>query len=136
MNVTGTASHFNKTADTKAITIKMICGKLFFTEKFLNLNAITGMLLTIKKLNTIMSAYNTQLLMSQLLILIAPLPKCNMSGNDATNKPTAGVGTPLNAYFCESSKLNFASRYAAAQLRMNAGNNNNVETSNPFSSRA
>ena len=110
MNVTGTASQCNKIAAMIAITINIICGILFLMEKFLNLNAITGKLLIISQLTIIMIAYKTQTLISQLLIFIMPLPKCKMSGKDATSRPAAGIGTPLNEYFCDSSKLNLARR--------------------------
>ncbi len=136
MNTTGTVSHFNKKTETSPMTMSRMCGKLFLMEKFLNLNASIGTLLTINQLSEMMSAYKTHLFTSQSLISMRPLPKCKINGNDAMNKPTAGVGIPLKPYCCESSKLNFAKRYAAAQLRINAGSNHAIETSNPFSSRA
>ncbi len=37
-----------------------------------------------------------------------------IKGKDAMTNPTAGVGTPLKETCCLSSKLNFASRQAAA----------------------
>ena len=50
--------------------------------------------------------------------------------------PAAGEGRPLNEYTCDSSRLNFASRQAAAQGINKEGNNIAIETSNPPSSFA
>ena len=59
-----------------------------------------------------------------------------ISGNEATKSPAAGVGNPLKEYCCDSSKLNFAKRHAAAHAIINAGKRNAIETSSPFSSCA
>ena len=67
MKITGTASQCNKIADISPIASNIICGRLFFMEKFLNLKAITGRLLTISQLVISIIAYNTQLLMSQFI---------------------------------------------------------------------
>ena len=82
-----------------------------------------------------MFAYKNHLLISRLLMPVIVL-KCNISGNEATNKPTAGTGTPLKEKACDSSRLNLASLYAAAQLKMNAGRSHTIETLSPFSSLA
>ena len=95
MNTTGTASQCKRTAAARAITTKIILGKLFFTVKSLNFKAINGNVDTINQLTTAITTYSTHLLVSQLLISIMPLPKCKINGKDAISKPAAGMGTPL-----------------------------------------
>jgi len=109
-------------------------GKSFLILKPANFKAINGKLLTISQLNVIMRPYKNHLFISISLMKLKLLPKCSISGNDATNNPTAGVGTPLNPYRWVVSKLNFASRYADAAARIKAGSNQAKATSRPFSS--
>jgi len=96
MNTTGTASHCKRIAATRAITNKIILGKLFFIVKSLNFKAINGNVETISQLTKAIIRYNTHLLVSHSLISIKLLPKCKIKGKDAINKPAAGIGTPLN----------------------------------------
>ena len=96
MNTTGTASHFKRMAATRAIITKIILGKLFFMVKSLNFKAIKGIVDTINQLTTTITTYNTHLLVSHSLTSNGLLPKCNINGKEAINKPAAGIGTPLN----------------------------------------
>ena len=110
MNTTGTASHCKRNAVSKAITSKIILGKLFFIVKSLNFKAIKGNVETINQLNKIITTYSTHLLVNHGLMSIKLLPKCKINGKDAMNKPAAGIGTPLNPKDWELSRLNLAKR--------------------------
>lgn len=54
-----------------------------------------GILDTIKKLSTNTTAYQIHLFKKRSVIADDPLFQ-NIKGKEATNKPTAGVGTPEN----------------------------------------
>ena len=123
-------------AETIPIIKSKSLGKLFLILKSLNLKLIRGRLLTMISDRRIIIKYNTHLLIIKSVILINAEGDARINGNDATKRPAAGVGNPLNENCCDSSKLNFAKRHAAAHGIINAGNNNAIETSNPPASLA
>jgi len=73
MNTTGTASHCKRTAAARAITSKIILGRLFLRVKSLNLSAIKGNVETINQLTSTITAYNTHLLVSHSLLMVRPV---------------------------------------------------------------
>ena len=131
MNTIGTASHLKNIPARIAIARRIIFGRLFFMERSLNFNAINERLLTINQLTSKVTPYKNHLFNNN-CETISLLLNQYIKGMEAINKPAAGEGIPLKTNCCVVSTLNFARRYAAAQGKINAGNNQSTEASKPF----
>src|SRR5436189_2686961 len=93
--ITGIAIHLKTMMLTIATPIRIYWGKLFFKPKLLNFNPSIGSLEIIKKEINKTKTYKNHLF-NKSFKTNSSFTFQYISGKEATSKPTAGVGMPLN----------------------------------------